>query len=233
MASKIFDVPALGKITVYKRKGVKRLSIRFNGQELRVSQPSWMPYKTGLSFVLSQKKWIENHRPTLTAPQLKDGDRIGKTYILRIKTSTEVRTRIKDNQIFIFCPTDSNSLPDNYFHIAKRAIYRALKKESETLLGQRLQKLALDHKFNYKDVFYKSMKSRWGSCNNNNEITLNIYLLMLPWELIDYVLIHELSHTVHLNHAQDFWDRVESHLPNYKELRKELKFRQASIMALR
>jgi predicted metal-dependent hydrolase len=233
LASKTFEVPAIGTVTVYKRKGVKRVSMRFNGQTLRISQPSWMPYRTGLNFAISQKRWIETHKPYSESLTLNDGDRIGKTYILRVKHSPEVRTRITGNEIIIYCPTQNSSVPAEIIPTAKKAIYRALKKEANVLLGERLDNHAATHRFSFSSVTYKSMKSRWGSCNNSKEITLNIYLLMLPWELIDYVLIHELSHTIHLNHSSDFWNKVEMHIPNYKKLRKDLKQRQASIMALR
>ena len=233
MPVKQFVVPDLGTISIYKRKGTKQLSIRFSGNLLKVTQPAWMPYQTGLSFAVTQKKWILAHLPNQQAIEIKDGNRYGKEHILRIIPSTEIRTRITKNEILIYCPSKNISLPEEYIPIAKKAIYRALKKEAADLLDKRLVMHANNHHFSYKDISFKSMKSRWGSCNSNREITLNIYLLMLPWELIDYVIFHELSHTLHLNHSAAFWEQVSGHIPNYKLLRKELKQNQAAVMALR
>ena len=233
MPVKQFVVPDLGTISVYKRKGTKQLSIRFSGNQLKVTQPAWMPYQTGLSFAMTQKKWILAHVPTQQTIEFRDGNRYGKEHILRIIPSTETRTRITRNEILIYCPTKNTSLPKEFIPIAKKAIYRALKKEAADLLDKRLAMHANNHHFSYKNISFKSMKSRWGSCNSNREITLNIYLLMLPWELIDYVIFHELSHTLHLNHSAAFWEQVSRHIPNYKLLRKELKQNQAAVMALR
>jgi hypothetical protein len=192
-----------------------------------------MPYQTGLTFAMTQKKWILAHVPTQQAIEIKDGNRYGKEHILRIIPSTETRTRITKNEILIYCPTKNTTLSQEFIPIAKKAIYRALKKEAADLLDKRLALHANNHHFRYKNSSFKSMKSRWGSCNSNREITLNIYLLMLPWELIDYVIFHELSHTLHLNHSAAFWEQVSEHVPNYKLLRKELKQNQAAVMALR
>ena len=71
--------------------------------------------------------------------------------------------------------------------------------------------LALQHGFHYNGVTIKDMSSRWGSCSNRKHINLSLLLMTLPWHLIDYVLLHELCHTVELNHSDRFWalmDRV-------------------------
>lgn len=234
MSVKQFNVPDIGVIAVYKRKGTKQLSIRFSGNQLKVTQPAWMPYQTGVTFALTHKKWILEHLPTSAQTiEIKDGNRYGKEHILRIIQSAETRTRITKTEILIYCPSSSGVIRPEYISLAKKAIYRALKKEATDLLDKRLAMHAANHQFKYKKVSFKSMKSRWGSCNSNREITLNIYLLMLPWNLIDYVIFHELSHTLHLNHSAAFWEQVHTHIPNYKQLRKELKQMQTSVMALR
>jgi len=70
---------------------------------------------------------------------------------------------------------------------------------------------------------YRKTKSQWGSCSSKNNISLNTYLCLLPKELIEYVIIHELSHIKHKNHSKEFWNLVQEYQPNYKNLRKELK----------
>lgn len=71
--------------------------------------------------------------------------------------------------------------------------------------------------------FVKYYKSRWGCCDRKLNITLNYILLMLPPRLRQYVIVHELCHTVHFNHSEKFWKTVENFLPDYKNLRGELK----------
>lgn len=66
----------------------------------------------------------------------------------------------------------------------------------------------------------KAFKSRWGSCDPNGAISLNYMLLMLPPAACDYVIVHELCHTVHFNHSADFWKLVGKILPDYRNLKK-------------
>ena len=70
----------------------------------------------------------------------------------------------------------------------------------------------------------RTMKSRWGVYNRkNHSITLNSKLIEFDVEKIDYVIVHELSHIIHFNHSKEFWNLVSKYVPNYKEIRKEMR----------
>lgn len=73
-----------------------------------------------------------------------------------------------------------------------------------------------------KVVEFGDYKSQWGSCNTNKRIAFNYRLIMAPLEAIDYVIVHELCHLLHMNHDRSFWRRVGSILPDYKERQKFL-----------
>jgi len=72
-------------------------------------------------------------------------------------------------------------------------------------------------------ISFRKTKRQWGSCSSKNNISLNTYLCMLPKELIDYVIVHELAHIKHKNHSKEFWSLVGKFYPNYKDAKKELK----------
>ncbi len=76
----------------------------------------------------------------------------------------------------------------------------------------------------------KKLKSRWGACDNRNNLSFNTYLIQLEWELIDYVICHELAHTLHHHHQASFWELVEQLYPTYKNARKILKTKQTDII---
>lgn len=76
---------------------------------------------------------------------------------------------------------------------------------------------------NYKDIKFKKMRSRWGSCSTDKIITFNTELIKVQKELIDYVVVHELAHLVHMNHSKSFHSLVDDYLPSSQALRKELK----------
>ncbi len=112
---------------------------------------------------------------------------------------------------------------------AERAAVRALKKEAAQLLPQRLESLARQHGFSYNSVGIKRLKSRWGSCNERQDIVLNCFLMQLPWHLIDYVLLHELVHTRVLRHGAPFWNELGKYAKNLPAIRKEMKLYQPAL----
>lgn len=74
------------------------------------------------------------------------------------------------------------------------------------------------------DLKIRKMKSKWGVCNiTNKTITLNQELIKLDPKYLEYVIYHELCHLKHPNHSKDFWNLVEVYIPNYKQIRKEMK----------
>ena len=71
---------------------------------------------------------------------------------------------------------------------------------------------------------FRKMRTRWGVCNTTKmTVTLNTELLKKDIELLDYVIVHELSHLIHFDHSKDFWNLVFKNYPNYKQVKKLLK----------
>lgn len=232
MATKQVRIPEIGTVTLYKRRGNRslRLSIGANG-EVRVSLPYWLPYKAGEQFALSKKPWIIDNRPK-TESTLRHGHSIGKAHRIYFEVSPghTITTRIAANEIRIGVPLSLSAHDTAAQQAATKASIRALRKEAEVLLPQRLQALAQQTGFSYASVAIKQLKSRWGSCSSTKEITLNLFLMQLPWHLIDYVLVHELTHTQIMQHGPSFWREMERHLPNARSLRKQMSTYQPILL---
>lgn len=225
MAQKTVYLPEIGEVILAKRKGTRqlRLSVRADGR-VRVGMPAWVPYQAGINFALSRSDWIKKHIRDSDEITLKPGVRIGKSYRLTFLQNEKydtIRSRIVDHNVIV-----RSSLIYSDPAVQKSAIRiseRALKRDAEKLLPIRLDELAKKHSFKYKSVRIKRLRSRWGSCSSQKEITLNYYLIQLPWPLIDYVLLHELTHTEHLHHGPAFWLKIESLLPDFKRHRQAIK----------
>ncbi|MCD8073131.1 MAG: M48 family metallopeptidase, partial [Alistipes sp.] len=86
----------------------------------------------------------------------------------------------------------------------KKGICEALRIEAKLLLPPRLRELALRTGLDFRKVAVRNTVSKWGSCSAQNDISLSLHLMRLPDHRIDYILIHELCHTVHKNHGPDF-----------------------------
>ncbi len=97
------------------------------------------------------------------------------------------------------------------------------KENARQLLTKRLYELAQKYDFQYNKVSIRSQKTRWGSCSSKNNISLNKKLLHLPNDLIDYILLHELVHTRVKNHSKDFWNELETVVPNARSIDKQLR----------
>jgi len=96
------------------------------------------------------------------------------------------------------------------------------RKTGRQILVQRLNELSKEHQLPYNRVFVKNQKTRWGSCSEKKNINLNINLVRLPEDLMDYAIVHELVHTKILNHSSQFWDLLETLMKNAKALDREL-----------
>jgi len=104
------------------------------------------------------------------------------------------------------------------------------KEEAKVKLGKRLSELATEHKFRYNKVSIRNQSTRWGSCSSKNNISLNMKLLHLPEQLIDYILLHELVHTRVKNHSKDFWNELETVVPNARTVDQQLRKYQYCLL---
>ena len=97
------------------------------------------------------------------------------------------------------------------------------RKVARKVLCRRIGELAQLHNFVYNRISIRKQKTRWGSCSSKNNINLNMNLLHLPPELMDYVLLHELVHTRVKNHGKEFWDELDTVVPNSRQVDRKLK----------
>lgn len=87
---------------------------------------------------------------------------------------------------------------------------------------ERLKLYAPQLGVNYARVTVRDQKTRWGSCSSKGNLNFNYRLYYLPQELMDYVVVHELAHRIHMNHSREFWEVVAAVDADYKEHRKRL-----------
>ncbi len=159
------------------------------------------------------------------------GMQIGKSHTLIIREAGVRQPTVARHgqQIIASLPPGSTTRDADVVRSIRDVVIEALRIEAKSYLTKRLAYLADQGGFSYEKVRFSHASGRWGSCSSNGTISLNIALMKLPFELIDYVLIHELSHTIHMNHSQEFWSVVETVDPRYKQHRRDLKKETPSI----
>ncbi|MDP3058201.1 MAG: SprT family zinc-dependent metalloprotease [bacterium] len=139
-----------------------------------------------------------------------------RTHTLRIVVFSDAKRpkiSLSGAELFVFLPPSSDP------KLLLLAIKRWYIKHGREILLARLQHHAHRLNVSYGRVFIKDQRSLWGSCSSKTNLNFNWRLLMVPPEVLDYVIIHELAHLVQLNHSKKFWAIVQRHCPNYQSQR--------------
>ncbi|QQS28723.1 MAG: M48 family metallopeptidase [Sphingobacteriales bacterium] len=215
-----------------KRSKNMRITINSIGQ-VKVIVPFGVAKEQIKALIVNKEKWILDTLEKVQHNQIKTSlpnlytetttftTRNHKLQIAKAHIAN-ARIEIRNGVINVQYPMGENISNPLLQDFIKKGIVEALRIEAHQYLPKRLAQLALQHKFTYSGVSIKNIKSRWGSCSHTNNINLNVHLMRLPDKLIDYVLVHELAHTVVKNHSSQFWSLLAQKLPDALVLDKEI-----------
>lgn len=222
-----------GKITIRRsaRASQIRVSVAPDGN-LRASLPLYAPVFLVKRLLSSSREELrlmirQSHKPVLYT----SGMLIGKSHTLIVRQTSGGSYKIwRYGQQIIATLPEGQTLADPEIEKALReVIISALRIEAKSYLPKRLAFLAKKYGYSYERVRFSHASGRWGSCSTTGTISLNIALMKLPFELIDYVIIHELTHTRQMNHSHDFWTLLGHADPEYKNHKRALKFETPAI----
>ncbi|MDO9613330.1 MAG: SprT family zinc-dependent metalloprotease [Bacteroidota bacterium] len=228
MTTKYINIEQVGQVsfTINERSRRIRLSVKSDG-EIVVSMPPTALYRDAIRFVESKTEWLIKQQTkiqaglTLFAPESCFKTRFHQLAITKGNTD-RVYNRVGNGVIQIFIPEKINHEQPKVQEFIKKTLIDVMRWEAKIYLPKRLKELAEKHGFKYQDVSIKNTKTRWGSCSFTNNINLNLHLMRVPEHLIDYVLLHELTHTVQKNHSEKFWLLLEHCYPNARKADKEM-----------
>lgn len=222
-----------GKITIRRSARATQIRIRVAPDgTLRASMPIHAPIFLLKSLLKNSRdeirKILNQARPEYI---YENGMQVGKSHTLIFQNSNNSTPSVSRHgqQIIIRASSISQLNDVDLMRKIRDTIILALRVEAKSYLPRRLSFLADKHNFTYTKTRFSHASGRWGSCSSAGTISLNIALMKLPFELIDYVIIHELSHTKQMNHSQSFWSLVEVADPNYRSHRRSLKSQNPSI----
>ena len=191
-----------------------------NEANLIVRAPILMPETTIDEFVRKKRRWInekqqqvatfgEKHPPVV----VETGESImylGSSYAI-IKDAVDA-VEISGNELVV---------PEDY---DVEALTAWLKEQAMQTISERVALYANIMGVTPGTVKLSEAKARWGSCSTKNNLNFAWRLIMCPLSVIDYVVVHELSHITHKNHSPAFWSRVKTVLPTYEDGQEWLKF---------
>lgn len=215
-----------GEVTIRRsaRSRYIRLTVDARGR-VRMSMPLRTPLIVAKTFLHQTRQDVRQNiaRIARQPAMLRHGDLVGKTHRLNIAEAPDFQSKLIGTALHIGLPPPVSPESDAAQQYIRQACLKALRTQSKAYLTRRLATLAARYGFYYESVRFSNAGTRWGSCSTRGTISLNIWLMQLPFELIDYVIIHELCHTKQMNHSPQFWKLVEEIIPDYRSLRRTLK----------
>lgn len=186
-----------------------RLSVKDDGT-LYVVAPTNVKEREIEDFVARHTRWIRSRLAELDRiPHFTDGSRIemmGKEYEIRTG-----KTRLSEN--FLFLPEKER----------EAALVRLLKRLTRTRFSALLDEISACYGFEYSGLTVTRARTRWGACNSKKHISISFRTAFLPDDVAEYLAVHELCHTRHMDHSSKFWSEVGRILPEYPALRTRLK----------
>lgn len=225
--TKTFTDPEFGDITVVFRAGMRmiRISVGTDGR-LKASAPKYTPLIAIKTMVNAQRNQIRAlFSKHITPAAYEHGQQIGKSHHLVIAPTSSISApaaRIQGQNIIVRLPQSHVATSSAVQRLIRDMVIKSLRAEAKAHLPRRLKQLAIANGYSYERVRFSHAGTRWGSCSTTGTISLNIALMKLPDELIDYVLAHELSHTKHMNHSAAFWAEVYTIDPHYRLHKRQI-----------
>jgi predicted metal-dependent hydrolase len=199
----------------------KTLSLTINeNAELIIRAPKRLSIEKIQDFINEKENWI-NRKKRLIENQIKDVTSnhnkllyLGNLFPINLEQNASKELFFTGEEFI------ANSIEPDSLSLSIKKWYKNKFKE---IALPRVTYFANKHNLMVNQVRIKNQKTMWGSCSSKNNINLNYLLLMAPMGVIDYVIVHELVHTIHRNHSTDFWDSVESIMPEFQEHKRWLK----------
>ncbi len=212
MEKKLFDTE-LGTITLRSGSRYTRYALKVANGAIVATMPERGDEHKLLRF-------IEEKRERLRAALLKHPAKAildehtelqMATFRLRIirEERTNIRTVLKEGLLTVACPVSVDIAAGRIQLLLQEILTNVSRHEAKRVLPPRLMQLARQHGFTCTGVKINNSKTHWGSCTARKSINLSLGLMKLPWHLIDYVLLHELCHTVEMNHSDRFWEQMD------------------------
>jgi predicted metal-dependent hydrolase len=232
MTGQVYYFKSIGNVTFVKNSRAKSLRITVKpNDKVKVTVPRFVSLTNAFQFVEEKKDWIKRSLKKIEALGIKTTcfkpgvEFCTKAHKLEFQQlpETKLTAKVGSGLIKIFYSSEDQVLTKEAQAFICKTIEYTLRKEAKAYLPYRTKFLAEQNGFQFSELRLKNLRSRWGSCSTVNNINLNIHLMRLPEHLVDYVILHELVHTVHKNHGKQFWLTLNKVSGNARLLAKEMK----------
>ncbi|MCY1723522.1 SprT family zinc-dependent metalloprotease [Prolixibacteraceae bacterium Z1-6] len=209
MPNQVVQLKQIGNITFSKNRRSKNIKISVKpDKSVLVSFPFYVSSKEVLAFVLKNEDWIRSQQQKMELRKAKvaaNSELKTKLHTIKFILGSENRIMKRGSDVTIIVTDFEEKECLDYIEHYVTEIYRI---EAKRLLPVRISELAKRNGFDFNKITIRNNRRNWGSCSSQNNISLNLQMMKLPVELIDYILLHELVHTEIKNHGEKFWQRL-------------------------
>lgn len=197
------------------------LEIRETG-ELIVRAPHRLSQAKIDEFLREKERWILRHKDNIRKQALAHPPKqfLAGEEFLYLGLCYPLKTAIGPQSLFF--DHSAFYMPACSQEKARQQFLKWYRQQAQLIISARVADYAVRHGLNYQAIRITSPHRRWGSCSPNNNLSFNWCLIMAPLAVIDYVVVHELAHTMHKNHGKRFWQKVAKIMPDYKIHRRWL-----------
>ena len=209
------------------RAKIKNMYILIRDGKVIVKVPKAISENRIRHFINSKEEWINKKLKEFEKKSFKEKSYVsgevfkvlGNDYTLNIEYGDFKKSIVNMENGFINVFMNEDSSVDKIKDLIDKMYYKLaiVVVDKSVNMWKNILKIAPDV------VVIKKLKTAWGKCNSKRKITINPDLMKYDQKVIDYVVLHEFCHLRYMNHSKDFWNMVGKFMPDYKDLKKELK----------
>lgn len=225
--------------SIKQSRKAKNLRITVNDRGVNVTIPLGITVAEATWFVESKKGWILKKtremrllEKSVGQIEFSGGEEFlfqGRKLPLLVVQSERKNTKVSVENDHIIVSVNNSLDAHHRKSVVKKAMEDWYREQARDIITERLKFFLKMLRVEYNSINIRDQKTRWGSCSGRKNLSFNWRLSMCPQEVLDYVVVHELCHLIHMNHSKKFWQVVESIIPQYKIQKKWLKENSAFL----
>ncbi len=202
----------LGRVAITRNVRAKSVIARRKSGFIQLTVPPQFSMKQILEVFEKMKPRLETlpTKPVVTFSPQSTLHTFSFSLHIQVQKIQNYYMSLREGILHIICPEgvefDDTKVQDSI----KYLIEKAMRYEANRLFPHKLSTLAKQNNFTYIDLKINKSRSRWGSCSSKKSINLSYFCNLLPEHLIDFVMLHELCHTIEMNHGEKFWQLLDS-----------------------
>lgn len=216
----------------------KTIAISFDRDGNLVVKAPYFVRKSDIeAFLLEKNEWMnatlerlkrEKNRADKEKIKLENGDELyylGEKRILTVIREERKRAKVKCvmDRILLWVPYEAD------YEYKKEQLEKWYRKQAAEIITKKAAAFAKIMSVQFEEIRIKDQKSRWGSCSSKGNLNFNWRIIMAPEPVCNYVILHELSHLIYMNHSEAFWETVKRYCPDYRQDKKWLKEKSNSL----